>query len=94
MDTTKILAINIFIVMIPIMAIVYTTTINSGIQDNNNNKIRCNNNDGDGMSVKMFDSEIVPKYIIGKDYNIIPVSPATTDVLVNGCTLAPQGTSQ
>jgi hypothetical protein len=90
MDTTKILAINIFIVMIPIMAVVYTTTINSGIQDND--KIRCDN-DG-SIRVKMFDSEIVPKYIIGKDYKIIPVSPATTDVLVNGCTLASQAISQ
>jgi hypothetical protein len=35
MHTTKILAINIFIVMIPIMAIAYTTMINSDIQNNN-----------------------------------------------------------
>jgi predicted CoA-binding protein len=31
----------------------------------------------------MFDNEIVPKYIIGKDYKIIPVNPATTDSIVN-----------
>ena len=42
----------------------------------------------------MFDSQIVPKYIIGKDYKSIPVDPATTDVLVNGCTLAPRANSQ
>jgi predicted CoA-binding protein len=36
----------------------------------------------------MFDSQIAPKYVIGKDYKVIPVNPATTDVLVNGCTLA------
>jgi hypothetical protein len=46
------------------------------------------------LHVKMFDNEIVPKYIIGKDYKIIPVSPATTDVLVNQCTLASQAISQ
>jgi hypothetical protein len=88
---TKILAINLFIVMIPITAIVYTTAINSGTQ-NNDNRIRCDNTNG--IRVKMFDSEIVPKYIIGKDYKIIPVNPATTDVLVNKCTLSSQAISQ
>jgi hypothetical protein len=88
---TKILAINLFIVMIPITAIVYTTAINSGTQ-NNDNRIRCDNTNG--IRVKMFDSEIVPKYIIGKDYKIIPVNPATTDVLVNECTLSSQAISQ
>jgi hypothetical protein len=92
MDTTKIVAINVFIVMIPIMAVVYTTTINSDLQSNNyNNKIRCDNN---GIRAKMFDSQIVPKYIIGKDYKIIPVSAATTDVLVNRCSLTPEAISQ
>jgi predicted CoA-binding protein len=42
----------------------------------------------------MFDSQIVPKYIIGKDYKIIPVNPATIDVLVNRCSLAAEGISQ
>ena len=91
MDTTKILAINAFIFMIPIMALVYTTTINSGIQENNK-KIGCNNNDG--THIKMFDSQIVPKYIIGKDYKVIPVNPTTTDVLMNRCSLAAEGISQ
>ena len=58
--------------------------------DNNNN----NNNNNNSIKIKMFDSQIVPKYIIGKDYNVIPVDPATTDVFVNGCTLAAQVTSQ
>jgi predicted CoA-binding protein len=44
--------------------------------------------------MKMFDSQIVPKYIIGKDYKIIPVNPSTTDVLVDGCTLASRAISQ
>ena len=76
--------------MIPTTAIVYTTTINSGIQDND--KTRCDNTNG--IRVKMFDSEIVPKYIIGKDYKIIPVNPTTTDALVNRCSLAAEGISQ
>jgi hypothetical protein len=93
MDTTKIAAINLFIVTIPIVVVVYTTTtINSYLQSNNYNKIRCDNNNG--IRAKMFDSQIVPKYIIGKDYKIIPLSPSTTDVLVNRCSLAAEAISQ
>ena len=65
--------------------------------DNNSKKIvGCDNsnNNGNSIRMKMFDSQIVPKYIIGKDYKIIPVDPATTDVFVNGCTLAARVTSQ
>ena len=46
------------------------------------------------LHVKMFDSQTVPKYIIGKDYKITPVSPTTTDVLINRCSLAAEGNSQ
>ena len=93
MDTTKIAAINLFIVTIPIIVVEYTTTtINSYLQSNNYNKIRCDNNNG--IRAKMFDSQIVPKYIIGKDYKIIPVSAVTTDVLVNRCSLAAEAISQ
>jgi hypothetical protein len=95
MDTRKILAINVFIVMIPIMSLVYTTTtINTGISDNDK-KVKCHNDgsNNNDIPVKMFDSQIVPKYIIGKDYKIIPVNPATTDVIVNGCTLAARAIS-
>jgi hypothetical protein len=46
------------------------------------------------LHVKMFDSQSVPKYIIGKDYKITPVSPATTDVPINRCSLAAEGISQ
>jgi predicted CoA-binding protein len=43
----------------------------------------------------MFDNEIIPKYIIGSNYKVIPVNPATTDVLVSKCSLEPVvGTSQ
>ena len=93
METTKILAINVIVVIIPIIAIVYST-MQSGIQDTNNTnkKIRCDNDSS--IHVKMFDSGIVPKYIIGKDYKIIPVNPATTDVIVNGCTLAARAIPQ
>jgi hypothetical protein len=45
------------------------------------------------LHVKMFDNETVPKYIIGRGHEIIPVNPATTDVLVNECTLEPMGVS-
>jgi hypothetical protein len=92
MDTTKIAAINLFIVTIPIIVVAYATTINSYLQSNNYNKIRCDNNND--MRAKMFDSQIVPKYIIEKDYKIIPVSAATTDVLVNRCSLAAEAISQ
>ncbi len=46
------------------------------------------------LHVKMFDSQTVPKYIIGKDYKITSVSPTTTDVLINRCSLAAEGISQ
>ena len=98
MTNTKSLAVNGFVFIIPIMAILYSGAImNSGSQDNgngNNSKkiVGCDNNNS--IRTKMFDSQIVPKYIIGKDYKIIPVDPATTDVLVNGCTLAPRANSQ
>lgn len=86
------IAINVFIVMIPIMTLMYTTIINSGTSDtidNNDKRVKCHNDGSNNeIHVKMFDSQIAPKYIIGKDYKIIPVNPATTDVLVNECTLA------
>jgi len=98
MTNTKSLAINGFVFIIPIMAILYSgAIINSGSQDhgndNNSKKIvGCDNNNS--IRTKMFDSQFVPKYIIGKDYKIIPVDPATTDVFVNGCTLEARANSQ
>jgi hypothetical protein len=98
MTTTRTVAINAFVFMVPIMAILYSGAImSSGSQDNgndNNSKkiVGCDNNNS--IRTKMFDSQIVPKYIIGKDYKIIPVDPATTDVFVNGCTLEARVTSQ
>jgi predicted CoA-binding protein len=41
----------------------------------------------------MFDKEIIPKNIIGKGYKIIPINPATTDILVSKCALQPNITS-
>ena len=99
MSTTKGLAINVFVFIVPIMAILYSGAImSSSPQDNGNANdskkiVGCDNNHN-SIRTKMFDSQIVPKYIIGKDYKIIPVDPATTDVLVNGCTLAPRANSQ
>jgi hypothetical protein len=100
MTNTKSLAINGFVFMVPIMAILYSGAImNSGSQDNgndNNSKkiVGCDNTNNNSIRTKMFDSQIVPKYIIGKDYKVIPVDPATTDVFVNGCTLEARLTSQ
>jgi hypothetical protein len=100
MTNTKSLAINGFVFVIPIMAILYSGAImSSDSQDNgndNHNKklVGCDNNNNNSIKIKMFDSQIVPKYIIGKDYKIIPVDPTTTDVFVNGCTLAARVTSQ
>jgi hypothetical protein len=68
-----------------------TTTTNPNLQYQSSYN-QCDH--AHSLHVKMFDNEIVPKYIIGKDYKIIPVSPATTDVLVNQCTLASQAISQ
>jgi hypothetical protein len=100
MTNTKSLAINGFVFIIPIIAILYSgAIINSGSQDNwngNDSKkiVGCDNNNNNSIRTKMFESEIVPKYIIGKDYKIIPVDPATTDVFVNGCTLEARANSQ
>jgi hypothetical protein len=92
MTNTKSLAINAFVFMVPIMAILYSSgaIMSSGSHDNGNGKklVGCDNNNNDSIKIKMFDSQIVPKYIISKDYQVIPVDPATTDVFVNGCTLA------
>jgi hypothetical protein len=97
MKTTKILAVNV-VVLIPIMALVYITVMNTGTSDNIDDKdkaIQCHNDGSNNqIHVKMFDSQIAPKYIVGKDYNIIPVNPATTDAIVNGCTLAARPISQ
>jgi len=66
---------------------VYTlTNLNLQSQGSNN---QCHN----ALNVKMFDNETVPKYIIGRGHEIIPVNPATTDVLINECTLEPMGVS-
>ena len=72
-----------------------STTTNPNLQYQSNNKNDNNQcNRSHALHVKMFDSEIVPKYFIGKDYKIIPVSPSTTDVIVNGCSLAAEGILQ
>jgi hypothetical protein len=68
-----------------------STIINPNLQYQSNNN-QCNR--AHALDVKMFDSQIVPKYIIGKDYKIIPLDPTTTDVLVNRCSLAAEGISQ
>jgi hypothetical protein len=93
MTTGKTVAINAFVFMIPIMAILYSGAImSSNSQDKSEKIVGCDHNNS--IRMKMFGSEIVPKYIIGKDYKVIPVNPATTDVFVNGCTLTARTSSQ
>jgi hypothetical protein len=67
-----------------------STIINPNLQYQSNNNHQCSH----AFHVKMFDNEIAPKFIIEKDYKIIPVNPATTDVLVNRCSLAAIDISQ
>ena len=100
MTNIKSLAINAFVFMVPIVAILYSSgaIMSSGSQGNENGNhskklVGCDNNNNDSIKIKMFDSQIVPKYIISKDYQVIPVDPATTDVFVNACTLAARVTS-
>jgi hypothetical protein len=33
-----------------------------------------------GLSVKVFDEEAVPKYLIGSDYKAMPLDPRTTTI--------------
>ncbi len=33
-----------------------------------------------GLSVKVFDEETVPKYLIGSDYKAMPLDPKTTTI--------------
>jgi hypothetical protein len=97
----KAFAILLIIISLSILTIigvanaVYNTSIinpNLQYQSNSNDNNQCNR--AHLLHVKMFGSEIVPKYIIGKDYKIIPVNPRTTDVIANRCSLAAEGISQ
>jgi hypothetical protein len=71
-----------------------STTTNPNLQDHSNSNYNNQCNRAHSLHVKMFDNDIVPKYIIGKDYKIIPVSRATTGVLINRCSLAAEGILQ
>jgi hypothetical protein len=89
----------ISISIITIIGVANAVYNNTSTITNPNSQYQSNNNDNQcdhahALHVKMFDSQIVSKYIIGKDYKIIPVNPATTDVLVNRCSLAAEGISQ
>jgi hypothetical protein len=71
---------------------VYNTPIANPTLQNQRSYDQCAS--AHALHVKMFDSQTVPKYIIGKDYKITPVSPTTTDVLINRCSLAAEDISQ
>ena len=74
------------ITIIGFASIAYTfTNLNLQYQSINNDR-ECNHV---LLVKKMFDNEIAPKYIIGSGYKVIPVNPATTDVLISKCSLAP-----
>ena len=85
MNTKKTWTISLILIPISIITIiglannVYTST-NSNLQYFNNEK-HCDH----GLQKNMFDNDNTPKYIIGGGYEVIPVNPSTTDVLVSSC---------
>ena len=93
----KAFAILLIIISVSILIIigvanaVYNTPIANPTLQNQRSYDQCAS--AHALHVKMFDSQTVPKYIIGKDYKITPVSPTTTDVLINRCSLAAEGIS-
>ena len=94
----KAFAILLIIISVSILTIigvanaVYNTAIANLTLQNQRSYDQCAH--AHALHVKMFDSQTVPKYIIGKDYKITPVSPTTTDVLINRCSLAAEDISQ
>ena len=94
----KAFAILLIIISVSILIIigvanaVYNTPIANPTLQNQRSYDQCAS--AHALHVKMFDSQTVPKYIIGKDYKITPVSPTTTDVLINICSLAAEDISQ
>ncbi|MFL6424182.1 MAG: hypothetical protein ACJ71R_11410 [Nitrososphaeraceae archaeon] len=94
----KAFAILLIIISVSILMIigvanaVYNTPIANPTLQNQRSYDQCAS--AHALHIKMFDSQTVPKYIIGKDYKITPVSPTTTDVLINRCSLAAEGISQ
>ena len=94
----KAFAILLIIMSVSILTIigvadaVYNTPIANPTLQNQRGYDQCAS--AHALHVKMFDSQTVPKYIIGKDYKITPVSPTTTDVLINRCSLAAEDISQ
>ena len=93
----KAFAIVLIIISVSILIIigvanaVYNTPIANPTLQNQRSYDQCAS--AHALHVKMFDSQTVPKYIVGKDYKITPVSPTTTDVLINRCSLAAEGIS-
>jgi hypothetical protein len=90
-STRKILVISSIIVTISIIiamgfTITAYTVTKSTLQ---NHSKQCDRS----LHVKMFDNKRAPKYIIGSGYKVIPVDPATTDVLINQCNFQVIGVS-
>jgi hypothetical protein len=85
MGTRKILIISVVVITISIITVMgFTNAASTDIKPTlQNYSKQCDHS----LHIKMFDPQIGPKYIIGSGYKIIPVNPATTDVLVNPCGL-------
>jgi hypothetical protein len=85
MDTRKILIISVVVITISIITVMGFT--NAAFTDTNPTLQKDSKQCDHSLHIKMFDPRVGPKYVIGSGYKIIPVDPATTDVLVNPCGL-------
>jgi hypothetical protein len=72
MNTQKTLIIIISVVSISVITAMGATSTAYNIGSN----LGCEK----GLSVKVFDEETVPKYLIGSDYKAMPLDPRTTTI--------------
>ena len=72
MNTRKTLVIIIAVISISVITTMGATSAAYNIGSN----LGCEK----GLSVKVFDEETVPKYLIGSDYKAIPLDPRTSTI--------------
>ena len=72
MNTRKALIIIISVISISVVTTMGATSAAYNISAN----LGCEK----GLSVKVFDEETVPKYLIGSDYKAMPLDPRTTTI--------------
>jgi hypothetical protein len=72
MNTRKTLIIIISVISISFITTMEATSAAYNISTN----LGCEK----GLSVKVFDEETVPKYLIGSDYKAMPLDPRTTTI--------------